>query len=114
MTRNDESLKKPKKRPNSIDTHIGGRLRQRRFELGLSPAEMARVLGLSTEQYTECENGTRRLGAMLLVRTTRLLELPMSWFFEGIGQQAAGEVPSEEPAAPAAASETGANGNSKN
>jgi transcriptional regulator with XRE-family HTH domain len=98
VRRNDQLLKTPKKRSNPIDTHIGGRLRQRRLELENSPARMARILGLTTEEYEQCENGTRRLGAVLLVRATRLLETPISWFFEGIAQPVAGEVAPENPA----------------
>jgi transcriptional regulator with XRE-family HTH domain len=104
VTGNDNPLKRPKKPPNPIDTHVGGRLRQRRLELEISPAEMARVLGLAPAQYEECENGTRRLGAALLVRTARLLELPMSWFYEGIDQQLATDVQSAEQPATAAPS----------
>jgi transcriptional regulator with XRE-family HTH domain len=93
VTDNGNPRKKPKKRPNPLDVHIGGRLRQRRLELEILPAELARVLGLTPKQYEECENGTRRLGAELLVRTARLLELPISWFYEGFAQQVARYIP---------------------
>jgi transcriptional regulator with XRE-family HTH domain len=101
VTGNDNCLKRPKKRPNPIDVHIGGRLRLRRLELEISPAELARVLGLTPEQYEECENGARRLGAELLVRTARLLELPISWFYEGFAQQVASDIPPLQEPAPA-------------
>lgn len=68
-----------------IDRTIGGNFRKIRLAAGLSQTEIGRHLGVSFQQIQKYENGSNRLSAETLYRTARLLELPVSWFYEGPG-----------------------------
>ena len=67
---------------NAIDIHIGGRLRMRRTEIGMSQQVLGRHLGLTYQQIQKYEKGTNRIGASRLQQIGRILEVPASYFFE--------------------------------
>lgn len=69
-----------------IDRTIGGNFKKIRLAAGLSQTEMGQSLGVSFQQIQKYENGKNRLSAETLYRAARLLDLPVSWFFEGPGQ----------------------------
>lgn len=56
------SMTDPRK-PSAYDRERGRRLARKRKELGLSQAEVATVLGVSTQQYGKYERGENRLTA---------------------------------------------------
>jgi transcriptional regulator with XRE-family HTH domain len=51
---------------NSIDIHVGKRVRMRRMMLGLSQSQLANALGLSFQQVQKYEKGMNRIGASRL------------------------------------------------
>jgi transcriptional regulator with XRE-family HTH domain len=65
-----------------LDVQIGRRLKLRRLQLKITTAEVAQLVGLSEQDYIACEQGTRRVGAELLVRIAELMEVPLTWFYE--------------------------------
>ena len=67
--------------PNTIDRHIGKRLRQRRSELGLSLARMASDLALTPDALALIEQGASRLDAVALERAAARLDVPATYFF---------------------------------
>jgi len=68
--------------PN-LDAHIGARIKQRRVELGMSPMDLARALNLSLEQLVMLEAGDVPVTCKRLYEASRVLRVPMLWFFEG-------------------------------
>ena len=77
-----------KKHPNPIDVHVGSRVRTRRLELDLSQEKLGVALGVSFQQVPKYEKGKNRLGASRLEQVSRILQVPISHFFEGTpGQQ---------------------------
>jgi transcriptional regulator with XRE-family HTH domain len=70
--------------PNPVDIHVGGRLRLRRNLLGLSQEQLGKASGLTFQQIQKYERGTNRMGASRLVQLARLLDMPVSWFFESL------------------------------
>ena len=72
-----------KKAPNPIDVHVGGQIRVRRRELGMSQEKLADGLGLTFQQVQKYEKGTNRVGASRLQAITTILDVPVSFFFEG-------------------------------
>ncbi len=79
----------PKKAPNPIDKHVGSRVRMRRMMLGMSQEKLGDALGLTFQQVQKYEKGTNRIGASRLQQISLILQVPVSFFFEG--------APSENP-----------------
>jgi transcriptional regulator with XRE-family HTH domain len=91
-------------RPNPVDVHVGGRLRQRRTLMGMSQEKLAEAIGLTFQQVQKYERGANRIGASRLHQLARVLEVPVSYFFEEMahaGAPAGAEQPgfAEEPPA---------------
>ena len=67
-----------------MDVHVGLRVRLRRKQLGLSQERLAEGLGLTFQQVQKYERGTNRISASKLFEISRILEVPIAYFFEGI------------------------------
>lgn len=72
-----------KKAPNPIDKHVGSRVRMRRMMLGMSQEKLGDALGLTFQQVQKYEKGTNRIGASRLQQIAHILQVPVSFFFEG-------------------------------
>src|SRR5687768_6202073 len=83
----------PSGRANPVDVHVGGRVRLRRTLLGLSQAKLADALGLAVQQVQKYERGSNRIGASRLWDLSRVLDCPISFFFEGMEAQTAQSSP---------------------
>ena len=72
-----------KKAPNPVDRHVGARLRMRRMMLPMSQEKLGGALGLTFQQIQKYEKGTNRIGASRLQQISQILQVPVSFFFEG-------------------------------
>ena len=72
-----------KKIPNPIDKHVGSRVRMRRMMLSMSQEKLGDALGLTFQQVQKYEKGTNRIGASRLQQISNILQVPVSFFFEG-------------------------------
>lgn len=79
-----------KKRPNPIDVHVGSRIRLRRNILGISQEKLGEHLGITFQQIQKYEKGTNRVGASRLQEIAAVLQVPVSFLFEG--------APGQDPA----------------
>ena len=77
------------KSPNSIDKHVGNRLRMRRMMLRMSQEKLGNAVGLSFQQIQKYEKGTNRMGASRLQQIAGVLKVPVPFFFEGLPQSSA-------------------------
>src|SRR5687767_1184911 len=66
---------------------IGRRLALRRTELGFSADRVAAGVGITVEEYRDCESGAP-IPAFLLGEIADLLDRSVTWFFEGVASQA--------------------------
>jgi len=80
-------------KPNPVDVHVGGRIRLRRTLLGFSQDKLAQGLGLTFQQIQKYERGANRVGASRLYQLSRVLDVPVSYFFEDMPAAAAGNRP---------------------
>jgi transcriptional regulator with XRE-family HTH domain len=85
-----------KKSPNDIDIHVGSRIRLRRVMLGLSQEKLGDGLGITFQQVQKYEKGTNRVGASRLQHISELLDVHISYFFEG-SPGSADDKPLAEP-----------------
>lgn len=69
-------------RPSPIDVHVGSRIRLRRTLLGMSQERLGDALGLTFQQVQKYERGVNRVGASRLFDISRVLDVPISFFFE--------------------------------
>lgn len=69
--------------PSPVDIHVGGRLRQLRSLCGLSQEKLGEALGLTFQQVQKYERGQNRIAASRLFDVSRILNVPVAYFFEG-------------------------------
>ncbi len=79
--------------PNPVDVHVGGRIRLRRTLLGMSQERLGEALGLTFQQVQKYERGTNRVGASRLWYLSRVLDVPVSFFYEDMFEDVAGKSP---------------------
>jgi transcriptional regulator with XRE-family HTH domain len=70
------------KNPNPVDVHVGGRLRLRRTLLGQTQTDLGKAVGLTFQQIQKYERGANRIGAGRLYDFSRLLDVPVSFFYD--------------------------------
>ena len=71
------------KAPNPVDKYVGSRVRMRRIMLGMSQEKLGEALGLTFQQVQKCEKGTNRVGASRLQQISEILQVPVSFLFDG-------------------------------
>lgn len=79
--------------PNPIDIHVGGRVRLRRTLLGLSQEKLGEQIGLTFQQVQKYERGTNRIGASRLYDLSRVLDVPIQFFYDDMTAETAGQSP---------------------
>ena len=67
---------------NPKDLYIAKKLRERRLELKLKQKELARSLGLTSQQLFKYEKGIDRIPASRLYEFSKLLAVPLLFFFD--------------------------------
>jgi len=70
------------RKPNPIDIHVGSRIRLRRTMIGMSQEKLGDALGITFQQVQKYEKGANRVGASRLQEISRVLNTPISFFFE--------------------------------
>jgi transcriptional regulator with XRE-family HTH domain len=89
-----------KKAPNPIDKHVGSRVRMRRMMLSMSQEKLGDALGLTFQQVQKYEKGSNRIGASRLQQISLILQVPVSFFFEGAPPPPGGETGFEDAPSP--------------
>src|SRR5271170_7007197 len=83
MARADQAMGADREsRPSPIDVHVGARIRLRRTLLGMSQERLGEALGLTFQQVQKYERGVNRIGASRLFDLSRVLDVPISFFFD--------------------------------
>ena len=84
--------------PDPIDVHVGQRIRVRRIQKNMSQSAVAERMNVSFQQVQKFENAQNRVSAARLYKISRILEVPVDYFFEGLpGHYFV--LPGESPAA---------------
>ncbi len=77
--------------PRPVDAHVGRRVRLRRTILGMNQAKLGAALGLTFQQVQKYEKGTNRIGASRLYEISNVLGVSVSFFFDDMPPEVAGE-----------------------
>ncbi len=80
-------------KPNPIDVHVGGRVRLRRTLLGMSQEKLGEAIGLTFQQVQKYERGANRIGASRLFDLSRVLDVPVSFFFDDMSDDTSQQSP---------------------
>jgi ribosome-binding protein aMBF1 (putative translation factor) len=72
-----------------IDMQLGRRLRRRRRLMGLSQQALAGACGVGFQQIQKYECAENRMSAARLFQIAEALEVPVSYFFDGLAAQQA-------------------------
>ncbi len=103
-SRDKEARHRRSEHPHPVDIHVGSRLRQRRQLLGLSQEKLGEAIGLTFQQVQKYERGANRIGASRLYELSRVLDVPVGFFFDEMSRETASRVGlGEGPAATYAA-----------
>src|ERR1700742_5088351 len=74
----------PKKQANPVDIQVGNRVRIRRMLIGMSQERLGDLLGLTFQQVQKYEKGVNRIGAGRLFEVSRILGVPIDFFYDGV------------------------------
>lgn len=75
-----------------VDVHVGQRIRQRRWAIGMTQQQLAEAVGIKFQQIQKYETGVNRVSASRLWDIAKALNVPITFFFEDVEQTG----PSEE------------------
>ncbi len=75
-------MRKSRGGANAIDAYVGSRVRTRRTLLGLSLEKLGETLGVSYQQLQKYEKGSNRISASRLYQISKILDVPVSYFYE--------------------------------
>lgn len=67
-----------------VDVHVGKRIRHRRWMVGMTQQQLAERVGIKFQQIQKYETGMNRVSASRLWDIADALEVPVSFFFEGL------------------------------
>jgi transcriptional regulator with XRE-family HTH domain len=70
------------KSSNSIDKHVGSRIRMRRRMLDMNQTKLGDALEITLSQVHKYEKGINRIGASTLQHISQILRVPVAFFFE--------------------------------
>jgi transcriptional regulator with XRE-family HTH domain len=78
----ESDIERGSRKPNPMDAHVGTRVRLRRMLLGMSQEKLGEHLGLTFQQVQKYEKGVNRIGASRLFDLSRVLGVPVQFFYD--------------------------------
>ncbi|MEY8838730.1 helix-turn-helix domain-containing protein [Cribrihabitans sp. XS_ASV171] len=82
-----------------VDVHVGKRVRHRRWLTGMTQQQLAEQVGIKFQQIQKYETGANRISASRLWDIAEALDVPVSFFFEGLDDSTRSTP--EKPSVPA-------------
>ena len=83
--------------PNPVDVHVGSRVRLRRTLLGMSQEKLGEAIGLTFQQVQKYERGANPFRASRLFDLSRVLDVPVGFFFDEMPDDVAASSPAQRP-----------------
>ncbi len=76
-----------------VDVHVGKRVRHRRWMVGMTQQQLGEAVGIKFQQIQKYETGMNRVSASRLWDIAHAMDVPVSFFFEGL--EGEGAAPAE-------------------
>ena len=70
-----------------VDIHVGKRIRQRRLLINATQQQVSDQVGVKFQQMQKYETGKNRVSASRLWQISKVLDVPISFFFDGLEDQ---------------------------
>ncbi|MBC8158615.1 MAG: helix-turn-helix transcriptional regulator, partial [Alphaproteobacteria bacterium] len=70
-----------------MDIHVGSRVRLRRTLLGMSQEKLGEAVNLTFQQIQKYERGANRIGASRMFELSRVLDVPVSFFYDDMAEE---------------------------
>ena len=67
-----------------VDEHVGKRIRQRRWLVGMTQQQLAEHVGIKFQQIQKYETGANRVSASRLWDIASTLDVSINFFFDGL------------------------------
>ncbi|MCA8867749.1 MAG: helix-turn-helix transcriptional regulator [Rhodobacteraceae bacterium] len=80
-----------------VDVHVGKRIRHRRWMVGMTQQQLGEAVGIKFQQIQKYETGMNRVSASRLWDIAHAMEVPISFFFEGLEGENAAAAGIENP-----------------
>lgn len=71
---------------HDVDVHVGKRIRHRRWMIGMTQQQLAEKVGIKFQQIQKYETGMNRVSASRLWDIARAVDVPVSFFFDGLSE----------------------------
>ena len=81
------------KRANSVDAHIGVRVRTRRMLIGMSQERLGELLRITFQQVQKYERGSNRVSASRLFDLAKVLGVTTGYFYDGLVERIEPAIP---------------------
>lgn len=78
--------------PKPVDVHVGRRIRLRRTLLGMSQEKLGTAVELTFQQIQKYESGANRVSSSRLFQFSKVLNVPVSFFFDDMSPKITGEA----------------------
>ena len=69
---------------HNVDVHVGKRIRHRRWMIGMTQQQLAEKVGIKFQQIQKYETGMNRVSASRLWDISQAVDVPVSFFFDGL------------------------------
>lgn len=92
----NQKARKTKGVPDNVDKFVGQRLKSRRILLGMSQEKLAESASITFQQVQKYERGTNRISASRLLKFSKVLQVPVGFFFEGSDEILLQDTPSRK------------------
>lgn len=73
-----------------VDVHVGKRVRHRRWMVGMTQQQLGEAVGIKFQQIQKYETGMNRISASRLWDIAHAMDVPVSFFFEGLEEGESG------------------------
>jgi len=70
-----------------VDIHVGKRIRQRRWLVGMTQQKLAEAVGIKFQQIQKYETGANRVSASRLWDIADALDVDVAFFFDGLREE---------------------------
>ncbi|WP_112324244.1 helix-turn-helix domain-containing protein [Oceanibium sediminis] len=83
-----------------VDAYVGQRIRHRRWMLGMTQQQLGDAVGIKFQQIQKYETGMNRVSASRLWDIASVLDVPVSFFFDGLSEdgekrESKGDLPTD-------------------
>ncbi|PRY23595.1 transcriptional regulator with XRE-family HTH domain [Aliiruegeria haliotis] len=76
-----------------VDVHVGKRVRHRRWKIAMTQQQLAKRVGIKFQRIQKYETGMNRISASRMWDIGEALDVPVSFFFEGLDDNHEGGTP---------------------